>query len=243
MRTILLIRHGESKANAGTDEPSSCTDRVELTDKGWQQAYAIAHFLADEAFPDLIITSSFLRAEQTAIPAGEQFQFAAVDEWNNVHEFTYLCSDCDPHRLITIEKMRLQLDDYWNTCRPFSTGCQKPSPTKCTKSESFAMFIERAQNVLLRLKQTPYETIALFSHEQFIRALLWIAGGEAPVNAAGQVVVTPQSMEQFRDILRENRVPNGAIIRVQFSENDERWQPEMITSHLEELPVLVAAGV
>ena len=237
MRTILLIRHGESKANAGTDEPSSYPEAIELTEQGRQEARAVARFLESECSPDLIITSSFRRAAETAIFTKKRVPFADTEEWNDVHEFTYLCSECAPAPLLTSRQQRLQLDVYWKTCRPFSTGCQKPSPTECTKSESFATFIERAQNVLLRLKETPYETVALFSHEQFIRALLWIAGGQAQIDEQGKVEITPRTMQQFRDHLRENRIPNGAIIRVQFSESDEYWYPEMITSHLSPEPV------
>lgn len=102
------------------------------------------------------------------------------------------------------------------------------------------MFIRRAQNVLLRLKQMPYETIALFSHEQFIRALLWIAEGKAPLDHEGRVQVSEQTMMQFRNLLRENRVPNGAIIRVQVSGSEEHWHSEMITSHVEALAPVAA---
>lgn len=75
---LILIRHGESAANvafpkadaAGLLE-SGLTGRdtdVELTDRGVRQAQAVGHWLAEvpaEMWPEVVITSPYLRARET----------------------------------------------------------------------------------------------------------------------------------------------------------------------------------
>ena len=67
MKKIWLIRHGESIANAG--EPTQDHAAIPLSEKGLQQAQELA--LAIPSAPDLIVTSPFLRAQQTAGPYGD----------------------------------------------------------------------------------------------------------------------------------------------------------------------------
>lgn len=59
---VVCYRHGESAANAGkaTDDPAS----IPLTDIGLRQADAIAREFPQ--MPDLLVSSPFLRARQTA---------------------------------------------------------------------------------------------------------------------------------------------------------------------------------
>ena len=59
---ILLIRHGESLANAGGIVDNHIT--IPLTEKGYQQAYKVS--LEINTKPDLIITSAYTRARETA---------------------------------------------------------------------------------------------------------------------------------------------------------------------------------
>ena len=66
-----------------------CTDlaTIELTDKGWTQACDVAASWDEE--PTLIVTSPFLRTQQTAAPTIERFSDVAVEVWP-IEEFTYL---------------------------------------------------------------------------------------------------------------------------------------------------------
>src|SRR6266849_5982019 len=73
-----------------------------------------------------------------------------------------------------------------------------------------------------------YNTIAIFSHEQFIRALLWLSQRDT-------INLCQETMREFRDFLSANSLVNGAIVRVQFDNSDEQWRYKIITSHLEEL--------
>jgi len=58
---LLLLRHADASSSAATD------DLRPLSDKGRQQAQRVARFCKqNDIKPDLILTSPFLRAEETA---------------------------------------------------------------------------------------------------------------------------------------------------------------------------------
>lgn len=84
-RSVRLIRHGESSANAGhaSDDPHL----IDLTDLGRQQALEIAASFQEQ--PDLIIHSPMHRAVMTAMPTMQRFPGVPVLEMD-IQEFTYL---------------------------------------------------------------------------------------------------------------------------------------------------------
>ncbi len=114
MSTILLIRHGESQSNAGM--PTLYPEDVALTDLGVDQARWIADYLAFQVSPDLIVTSSFQRTRQTAIPTKLRFPFVSEEVWP-VHEFTYL-SRQEMQTPSTRQDRRPLVDVYWELCDP-----------------------------------------------------------------------------------------------------------------------------
>ena len=61
MRAI-FIRHGQSTGNAGI--PCNDLALLELTELGWQQAREVAASWTE--IPSLIVTSPYLRTQQTA---------------------------------------------------------------------------------------------------------------------------------------------------------------------------------
>ncbi|RZK44363.1 MAG: hypothetical protein EOO59_21950, partial [Hymenobacter sp.] len=63
-RRVVFIRHGQSTGNAGVPSPDLAL--IELTDLGWQQARAVAAGWAEA--PTLLVTSPYLRTQQTAAP-------------------------------------------------------------------------------------------------------------------------------------------------------------------------------
>ena len=212
MPTVLLIRHGESQANAGL--PTSRPESVELTGKGWQQADDIDRYLYNEARPNLIVTSSFRRTKQTAQPALALFPSIPREVWA-VHEFTYLGLQHDT--LSTLKERRPLVKNYWEQC--------KPSAVDSPDSESFVSFIMRVKCLLFRLRETSYATIAVFSHEQFICAFLWRL-------QRGWLNLSQDDMKDYREFFRANHIPNGGIVQVQFDDDYTGWQHEVITSHL-----------
>ena len=74
MRAV-FIRHGQSTGNAGL--PCHDLARIELTELGWQQARSAAASWTET--PSLIVTSPFLRTEQTATPTVARFPNVPVE--------------------------------------------------------------------------------------------------------------------------------------------------------------------
>ncbi len=215
MHRFFLIRHGESQSNAGlaTTGPRD----VELTSRGHEQARQIAAFLKECTPLNLIVTSAYLRTKQTAAPTKEMFRIKSVEEWE-VQEFTYL----SPVYLgySTPNDRRPLVDAYWEQCDPLYTDGRG--------SESFKVFIGRVRGFIRQLKDRR-ENIAIFSHEQFITAVLWVL-------KRGPTEITSDVMRDFRDFLDQNRIPNGAIVdmKVRRSEDSqEAWTYEQFTQHLE----------
>jgi probable phosphoglycerate mutase len=215
MPTVLLIRHGESRSNAGL--ATSSPKFVGLTGKGSKQAKDIARMLKARFSPELIVTSSYLRTKQTAAPTKFAFPFVPEEEWL-VHEFTYL-SPSYWNEVTTIKERRPLVDAYWETCNPFYVDGPE--------SESFEQFIERVREVKLRLKSTRLDKIVLFSHEQFISALLWLSKRDPGI-------LFPDTMRGFRAFLKAHSIANGAIVQAKYHRGDNVWRYEMITSHLSE---------
>ncbi len=137
-----------------------------------------------------------------------------------MQEFSYLTS---MHRInSTIEDRRPLVDIYWGICDPLYV--------EGPLSESFEHFIGRVRKFLTQLKNMEHECVAVFSHEQFIRAALLLMDHDP-------VEVTATMMRDFRaSLLNVNDpFPNGDIELVKFHRDYEDWSHERIT----EVPVLL----
>ena len=78
MRAV-FIRHGQSTANTGA--PSDDIALIALTETGHGQARQLADRWTET--PDLIVTSPFLRTQQTAQPTRARFPETPVEVWPN----------------------------------------------------------------------------------------------------------------------------------------------------------------
>ena len=157
----IFIRHGQSTGNAGI--PCHDLALLELTELGWRQASEVAASWTET--PDLIVTSPYLRTQQTAAPTIERFPEVPVDVWP-IQEFTYL----QPSRwngTLSVERMPV-IERYWADADPeFCDG---------EGAESFRALLGRAQSALDRLKALPAESLVyVFSHGQFIQAVRSLA--------------------------------------------------------------------
>lgn len=217
---IFLIRHGESESNAGL--PTHSPECGGLTQRGQEQAQDIAHFLRDYSL-DLIITSPYRRAIQTAEPTSFAFhnipEHLPIEEVQSVQEFTYLA----PKRWAcsTTQERLPEVVEYWQKAQPdYVDG---------PGTESFSTFIKRVRAFWGQMREVEreYENIAVFSHEQFISAVLWLKDHNQPE-------VSSQAMHDFRTLLDSNPIPNGAIVQLEFSYYDDSWNYKVITSHLKD---------
>lgn len=154
---VVLIRHGQSTGNAGIP----CDDLAlpALTEIGWRQAREVAQAWHER--PTLIVTSPYLRTQQTAQPTVERFPDVPVEVWP-IQEFTYL----QPSRWNgTLGHERLpSIERYWEQADP--DYCDGPG------AESFATLLKRSEDALQRLQALPVDALVyVFSHGQFIQAV------------------------------------------------------------------------
>ncbi|WP_010165390.1 histidine phosphatase family protein [Sphingomonas sp. PAMC 26617] len=195
-----FIRHGQSTGNAGI--PCYDLATIELTGKGWNQARQVATDWIET--PSLIVTSPFLRTQQTAAPTIERFPNVPVEEWP-IEEFTYLqpsrwngtlAADRAPH-----------LVRYW--------GQADPAYCDGDDAESFGALLRHAEAALGRLAALPSPSpVYVFSHGQFIQAV--------------RAVVTETELDDRGKMLRFWRKGEPPAIGnaelVEFEWLDARWQ-------------------
>jgi 2,3-bisphosphoglycerate-dependent phosphoglycerate mutase len=153
---VVLVRHGQSLANSGgkTADP----DTNPLTDLGRTQAKDFAERLDCE--PTLIVTSPFLRAQQTAELLRQRFPEVPVEEWP-IQEFTFL--EPSQHRNTSEADREPHIDDYWQL--------RDHAYVDGPGAESFSMFLDRARESASRLVTREINGCAvLFTHGYFMQA-------------------------------------------------------------------------
>ena len=222
MQTIWLIRHAESKSNAGeaTDAPNS----IGLSGLGTRQAQRLAERFP--AAPDLIVVSKYARTGLTAAPLLERFPDLPMEEWP-LHEFTYLA----PARYVgtTENDRRLPAQQYWDRCDP--NYCDGEG------AESFATFMKRVRTWQPMARAAARAVIAVFAHGFVIKAAIWDL-------LQGSPEVTPEFMRGFYDLHLKFPVKNASVTPLLL---DEDAPPEMGTPWLypyhEEAPESVARTV
>ena len=202
MKHVRLIRHGESAANAG--EASLNHASIPLTPKGVEQASLVAGSFTHA--PDLIVASPFSRAQATAMQTVDAFPSVPFQIWP-IHEFTYL----EPARCIntTVAQRRDWVDAYWAKADPaFIDG---------EGAESFLDFISRAQSFLNRLADHPAQDIAVFSHGQFINAVVWLIERKPQI-------IDGQAMTEWREYEITNHVLNCCGYKLIKHPADAGWR-------------------
>lgn len=199
MLRVWLIRHGQSESNAGI--PSAGPGASPLTTRGHEQAAHVAATMPEP--PALIVTSPYLRAQQTAEPTIARFPDVRREEWP-VQEFTFLGH---LHNTPTTgDDRRPQVEEYWRRADPdLSLG----------GAESFADLLGRARACLDRLTQQPTGPVAVFTHGIFIRAVLWSV-------LTGTTVADRTAMRDFNRIAENMTVPNCAVVGLRIDDATPR---------------------
>jgi broad specificity phosphatase PhoE len=174
---------------------------MELTELGKKQARQIAKAWIEP--PSLIVTSAYLRTQQTAEPTIKRFENVPIEVWP-IQEFTYL----QPLRwngTRSVER-RLHLGAYWQTCDP--EYCDGPG------AESFASLLRRTVAALSRLETLSDDALVyVFSHGQFMQAL------RSTVMDNG--TTDKQKMELFTHSIGTPAIANGE--RIYLSRKTGRW--------------------
>ena len=198
MLTVHFVRHGESAANAGT--ATSDPALIPLTEKGWEQAQAVAE--AFDQAPCLIVTSPYERAADTARPTIGRFPGVPVEVWT-VEEFTYL----SPSRCAntTAADRKPWVEMYWTSADPeFTDG---------HGTESFASLIQRSRECLRWLNGMSGR-VAIFGHGQFIQAVRWLITQSPELIDSG-------AMRDFRRFDLSSAIVNCQVITA--GHDGKRW--------------------
>ena len=206
MTEVWYIRHGESQSNAGM--ATTGTAQVALTPLGHEQARKTSS--AFSKAPDLIVTSKYTRAIQTAQYTMDRFPDVPVETWET-HEFSYLS------RLgtSTIEERRPRARAYWER--------NDPAHIDGIDAESFENFIGRVQSMNEEIQKRS-GFIAIFGHGFFMKALLWS-------HMMGSYNTNAEYMQRFAAFNRTFEVRNGAIIKAAY-QTDGTLLSGLLTGHL-----------
>ncbi len=189
--TTWLVRHGQSRVNAGL--PTEGHDDVPLTDLGHEQARAVARRV--DRRPDLLIVSPFLRARATCDPIQARWPATRRETWP-IQELTYLSpARC---RGTTSATRRPMVDAYWQRCDPhYVDGAD---------SESFSAFSNRLRDFHYRLLALDCAYVIVVGHGQFFRAyMMCLSDG---------FTVTPEWMARYRTVETGKPIANCEVIEL-----------------------------
>lgn len=197
---VTFIRHGQSTGNAGL--PCDDLALIELTEKGWRQARQVSDAWTEP--PSLVVTSPYLRTQQTAQPTIDRFPTVPVEVWP-IQEFTYL----RPSRwngTLSAERQP-HIEEYW----------QAHDPELCdgAGAESFATLLRRAEDAIRRLEGQPKGgKVLVFSHGQFIQAVRMIVLYPGATDR--------EMMEYFRGTEGMPPLRNAELVELEL--RDESWR-------------------
>jgi 2,3-bisphosphoglycerate-dependent phosphoglycerate mutase len=210
-KNVWLIRHAESEGNAGL--ATSRPDTIPLTRKGIEQALRLADSFPQA--PTLIVTSPFIRTQQSAKPTIERFPAVRQEQWQ-VQEFSYLSPE--RYRDTTIADRRPFVEKYWSKSDPHYLDGDG--------AESFADFIRRVEQAIEGLWSCQADFVTVFGHGLFMRGMIWrMLFGPQPINAS--------AMSSFRHFMLATTMPNTAIIKVDLLAGlQETRISNIITAHL-----------
>lgn len=201
MPDVWFIRHGECTANVGGATYSA--REAQLTSRGLCQARYVADYLHYNIDPQRmrIITSSYVRALETANFTHDMFPEAPFEVWPLMGEFDYLSL---PVNVPTTSSQRAPMvRDFWKRSDPFFAH---------KHAESFDGFIARLREALKRLCELGEDRlIVVFSHYQFIQAIRWLLG-----DGVKGAHPHPDEMQDFYRYLKAIALPNGAIVQARL---------------------------
>ncbi len=218
MRQVWLIRHGESAANAGLATLDSSS--IPLTERGRLQAERAA--LALPGAPDLLVSSAYRRALDTAAPARARFPGAARAEWP-VHEFTYLAHGAGASS--TVAERRPRVDAFWARADPHHVDGEG--------AESFCALLDRVEALFASLGEAGGEFVVVYTHGLFMRLVIWSL-------VFGRVPRAGEGMRRFRAFAVAVTVPNACVVRL-YEQAPGLWSVGAVdVTHLP--PELVTEG-
>jgi alpha-ribazole phosphatase len=191
LRTVFLVRHGESASNAGgVTMPHAL---IPLTARGHQQAMDLGRMLP--AAPTRVLASPFVRATDTAKPYANRTG-RAIEPEPLLQEFDMI----DPALIAGMDQAQRRpiADAFWQEA--------DPDKRMGDKAETFRAFASRVSSFLAnRLPTLPDQTVC-FGHGIWIGMAAWQLLGFADVDG--------QAMRRFRRFQTGLPLPNGVVYRL-----------------------------
>lgn len=184
MKSITLVRHGESEANAGL--ASGDPALIPLTARGIAQAEHWAR--AMDWQPSQVFSSAYTRARDTAAPCAARWQLP-IDTIDQLHE----CVTLPPAEVAGTTNLARKplIDAYWARAEP--AQCTGPG------AESFLAFAGRVDQVRARLEALPDRSV-VFGHGMWLAMLVW--------RCMGFPVESTRAMQAFRAFQLGLPMPN-----------------------------------
>lgn len=187
MKKITFIRHGQSVANAGgVTMPHHA---IPLSELGELQAVALSKLLPEQ--PSRIITSAFIRAQQTAAPYTKR-----VGKSAEVHPLAYEFDNFDLNLIAGMNGAQREpiREAFWKEA--------DPNKRMGPDAETFTEFEQRVQAFLPHLQELPDQTL-IFGHGMWIGMLIWKLLGFSASDTLG--------MSSFRRFQTGLPMPNCAV--------------------------------
>ncbi len=193
MKTILLIRHGESEGN---ESPIYKNPDSPLTASGRNQSLRLAARLAKDGPYHALVSSTLLRAKQTADIIGEKLGLSpAVSD--------LFVERRKPSGHIGLEKTGPEMLAISKTIHDnFREGF------RFSDEENFDDLKARSGRALMHLVAMPYERIVVATHGVFMRCM-------AAYATFGPVI----SGREMGEFMRAFRTDNGGIATLECDES------------------------
>jgi broad specificity phosphatase PhoE len=192
LRTVYLVRHGQSASNAGGVTMAHAD--IPLTELGQRQAQALAPLLPPQ--PARVWCSKFIRTQATAEPYCQRTGMAPV-----VHPLLHEFDAIDPALIAGMDgaQRRPVAQAFW--------AAADPHRRMGAVAETYAEFAERVYRFMATELPTLPDATVLFGHGTWIGMASWLLLGFDPVQDDG--------MRRFRRFQQELPMANGAVYCVQ----------------------------
>lgn len=204
MKTLWLLRHAESKANAGQYWAHGPAE-IPLSSLGQAHAVTLAASWMLPP-PDILIASPYRRSMETAAPLADRLDLKPVIL--PVQEFTYY-----DYRLTEEQYAQRHLlgADYWHNCDVLEKGGGQ-------WAENFLQFMQRVRAFQAWLDDTSFATCLCVSHGWFMTAFDLVAEGADDLNK-------PQDLMALIHVRQHTRPPgNLELIRYEHLGDTRGWR-------------------
>lgn len=198
MKSLYIIRHGQSVANTGAESMPDKT--VPITEQGVAQAQKLCDYWQKVLpAPTTIYCSQMLRTQQTAQPFCQYYQLQA-QQLELLNELSCLGFE-------TVKGMRGHerskiAQQYWLTA--------DLNHRDAKDADTFAEFVARIDGFIKAAPKLPHNSLC-FSHGQWIGMLAWRLLGCAINNNA--------DMQKFRQFQTAMPMNNTVVYRLDISDD------------------------